>query len=85
MNSNNSLYNKIEEKIKMKSKNILINIKSDYFIRKVFDNIKKIKILNIIKYYRKLQELLNYNINNYKEYSELYSSIKIGMINLSIL
>ena len=77
MNSNNSLYNKMKEKIQMKSKNILINIKSDYFIRKIFDNIKKIKTLNIIKYNRKFQELLNYNINNYKKYSELYSSIKI--------
>ena len=39
MNSNNSLSNKMEEKIKMKSKNILINIKSDYFILKnIFDN-----------------------------------------------
>ena len=42
--------------------------------------IKKIKTLNIIKYNRKLQELLNYNIKNYKEYSELYSSIKIEII-----
>ena len=67
----------MERKIEMKSKNILINIKSDYFILKIFDNIKKIKTLDIIKYNRKLQEILNYNINNYKEYSEIYSSIKI--------
>ena len=38
---------------------------------------KKNKLLEIIKYNKKLQKRLNININNYIEYSQLYSSIEI--------
>ena len=40
---------------------------------------KRNKSLNIIKYNKKLQKRLNININDYKEYSELYSSIEIEL------
>ena len=41
--------------------------------------IKKKKSLEIFKYNKKLQKRLNININNYKEYSQLYSSIEIEL------
>ena len=54
-------------------------LKSDYFLIKIIDLIKKNKSLEIIKYNKKIQKRLNININNYKEYSQLYSSIEIEL------
>ena len=62
------------------TKNKLNNIKSDYFIRKIFDNIKTRISLEIIKYNIRIQKRINININNYKEFSELYSSIEVEII-----
>ena len=59
------------------SDNILQNLKSDYFIQKFFDYIHKRKSLEIIKYNKNIQKRMNININDYKEYSEKYSSIEI--------
>ena len=64
----------------IKTKNKIINIKSNYFIQKLFDNIQKKISLEIVKYNHNLQKRLNININNYKEFSELYSSIELEMI-----
>ena len=63
-----------------KSKNKFIKIKSDYFIQKVFDIIHKRISLEIIKYNINIQKRLNININNYKEFYELYSSIELEII-----
>ena len=52
------------------------NLKGDYFLRKVFKNLETKKILNIKKY-NNIKKRINININNYKEYSEKYSSIEI--------
>ena len=41
---------------------------------------KRNKSLEIIKYNKRLQKRLNININDYKEYSVLYSSIEIELI-----
>ena len=65
---------------KNKQTNDFDNLKSDYFLRKLFDILKENKSLNIIKYNKKLQKRLNININDYKEYSELYSSIELELI-----
>ena len=55
------------------------NLKSDYFLIKIIDLMKKNKSLEIIKYNKKIQKRLNININNYKEYSQLYSSVEIEL------
>ena len=71
---------KIKDREKSKlinSNNKLNNLKSDYFIQKLFDYIYKRKSLEIIKYNKSIQRRINININNYKEYSEIYSSIEI--------
>ena len=75
------LKNKENEESKLNnSKNKFINLKSDYFIEKIFDIIHKKISLEIIKNNKYLQKRTNININNYKEYSENYSSIKIEII-----
>ena len=53
------------------------NIKSNYFLEKVFNNLKKVKTLNIVKYNKNIKKRININTNDYKEYSEKYSSIEI--------
>jgi len=59
------------------SKNIFKNLKSDYFLQLLFNNLVKKKSLDIIKYNKNMKDRININIKDYKEYSELYSSIEI--------
>ena len=66
-----------EEKNQLKSAAGCENIKADYFLEKVFNNLKKGKTLNIVKYNKNIKRRINININDYKEYSEKYSSIEI--------
>ena len=61
----------------MKSSNVLSNLKSDYFLRKLLGYLLKKRSLDIIKYNNNLKDRINININNYKEYSEIYSSIEL--------
>ena len=58
----------------------LENIKSDYFLRKIYDNMNKKKSLEIVKYNKKIQNRLNIKIRDYKEYSETFTSIEIEII-----
>ena len=72
-----------EEKVKkleinqIKSKNIFNNLKSRNIIKKIFNNIKRKISLYIVKYNRNIMKRINININDYKEYSEKFSSIEI--------
>ena len=52
-------------------------IKTEFFLVKVFNNLGKKKLLNMVKYNKKIKEKINININDYKECSEKYSSIEI--------
>ena len=73
----------IEKLNLIKSKNKLINminIKSDYFLQKLFDNIQQRISLKIIKCNMNIQKRLNVNINNYKDFSEIFSSIELEII-----
>ena len=75
--------NKINEQNQPKlinSINKLKNLKSDYFIQKFFDYMLERKRLDIIKYNKNIQKRINIDINNYKEYSEKYSSIELEII-----
>ena len=54
------------------------NIKSDYFLRKLFDILKENKSLSIIKYNKKLQKRLNISIDNYKECSKIEIELKLA-------
>ena len=55
----------------------LKNLKSNYVFQKVFNNLTKKKSLEILKYNNKTKQRLNLNINDYKKYCEIYSSIEI--------
>ena len=61
----------------IKSDIIFSKIKSDFFLRKLFDFMKRNNSLKIMKYNKKLQKRLNLSIKDFKEGSELYSSIEI--------
>ena len=59
---------------------IIDNIKSRYILSKIYNNITKKKKLEIIKYNKKIQNRLNLNIKDYKEYLETYSPIEVEII-----
>ena len=59
---------------------ILDNLKSDYFLQKLYDIIQKKKKLEIVKYNKRIHNRLNLCTKEYKEYSETYSSIEIEII-----
>ena len=63
----------------LKSKAGLKDLKSDYILTKLFDMIKKNKLLNIMKYNKNLQKRLNLNNNDYKNYAPLLSPIEIEL------
>ena len=50
---------------------ILENIKSRYILSKIYNNMTKKKKLEIIKYNKKIQNRLNLDVKDYKEYSEI--------------
>ena len=56
------------------------NIKSDYFLQKLFNNINELRKLEIIKYNKDTLKRLKIIFNIYKEYSEKYSLIEIEII-----
>ena len=67
-----------EEKTKLaKIKASFENIKSNVILKKIFNYIKRCKSLIIIKFNKKLQNRLNFNINDYDEYSKIEIELKI--------
>ena len=76
---NSGIIYKKEKSKQLKSKVNLKKLKSDYILKRIYDIIKQNKSLKIVKYNKKLQKRLNLNINDYKKYAELYSSIEIEL------
>ena len=70
----------IEKLSLVKSNNKFINLRSDYFMQKLFGYIQKRISLKIIKCNINLQKRLNININNYKDFAEKFSSIELEII-----
>ena len=69
-----------KEKIKinqLKSKDKFENIKNDYFLQILFNNVRKKISLGILKYNKYIKSRIKMDIKDYKEYSEKYSSIEI--------
>ena len=74
---------KVEEQGESKliaSYNQLRNLKSDYFIQKIFGYMHERKSLEAIRYNKIIQKRIDININHYKAYSEKYSSIELDII-----
>ena len=72
----------IEKLNQNESKNKIINLKSDYFIQKLFAYMQSGITLKIIKCNNNIKKRLNININDYKYFSEKYSSIKLEIISI---
>ena len=76
-----NLKGKEKEIINQKNqKDIINNIKSKYIMQKIFLNLEKKAVLNVVKYNKNIKNIINININDYKEYSGKYSSIEIEII-----
>ena len=70
----------IKEKDEMKllkSKDKFGNLKCDYFLRNLFNNLERKKTLNMVKFNKNMKKRIKKNIKDYKEFSEKYSSIEI--------
>ena len=63
-----------------KSNSCLVNIKSDYFLQKLYDNISKKKKFEIVKCNKKIQNRLNLGLKDYKEYCETFTPIEMEII-----
>ena len=70
----------IEKLNQNKPKDKFIKLKSDYFLKKLFDVIQRRISLKIFKDNINIQKSLNININNYKDFSEKFSSIELEII-----
>ena len=69
-----------ENKNELNSKTYFENLKSDYFLQKLFEYFTKKKKLEIIRYNKNMLRRLNINIKDYKEYCETYTPIEIEII-----
>ena len=70
----------IEKSNLIKSKNQFINLKSNYILKRLFGIMQTRLSLKIIKCNINIQKRLNININNYKDFSEKFSSIELEII-----
>ncbi len=77
MNSSSELSKEKIESNKIESKDTLKKLKYKYILQILFNNLFKKKSLEIIKYNKNIKERINISIKDYKEYSEMYSSIEI--------
>ena len=68
---NNSSKENNKENESTKPNPIKENIKSDQFMQKLYDNMTKKKKLEIVKYNKRIQNRLNLDIKDYKEYGEI--------------
>jgi len=81
MDPNSSTPNEQKTDIKTEqSISILQNIKSNYFLERIYDNILKKKSLEIVKYNKRMQNRISLSIKDYKEYSEKFTPIEIEII-----
>ena len=79
VNSTNELTKDKRELNKIELKDIFKDIKSKYILKKIFNNLMEKKSLDIIKYNKNIRERIDISIKDYKEYSEIYSSIEIEL------
>ena len=66
-------------KAQSNTKILFESIKSNFILKKIMNIINKKKLLEIVKINKKLLKKLDLNINDYKEFTQLYSSIEIEL------
>ena len=54
---------------------IIDNIKSRYILSKIYENMTKKKKLEIVKYNKRMQNRLNLDVKDYKQYHQQYFHI----------
>ena len=59
---------------------LLHKITSKYIIKRIFQNLSKGSFLNLIRYNKILQKVFELKLEDYKEYSEIYSPIEFELI-----
>ena len=62
----------------------LKHIKSKYILKEILNKIDFIKLLNIIRYNKKMQNKMNININTYREYSQIKLDIELFSQNRNV-
>ena len=80
MNSNEGSRKGKKDLVQTLPKNKFENVKNKYILKRTFNNLTIKKFLEIVKYNKKIRQRLNLNINDYKQYSEEFSSIQIEII-----
>ena len=55
------------------------SVKSKYILKQILDDLSQKKILEMVKYNKKIQERLDIKIDNYKEFCKSYSSIEFEL------
>ena len=68
------------ENLKQKELNAIEKIRSFLVAKQVFLFLPTKKMLEIIKFSKRTQDKINISVDNYKKYSEIYSSIEIEVI-----
>ena len=76
---NSGIISKDEELKQIKNKVDIENLKSNFIFKKILHTMKKNKAFEIIKYNKNIQKRLNLSINDYQQYSQLYSLIEIEL------
>ena len=56
------------------------NIKSVYILKLIFNNLHIKKLLEIFRYNKYMQKKVQISIEDYKDYSKIYSQIEIEII-----
>ena len=72
--------NDLSNKEKKEQKNMLMNLKNINIIKNIINGIKKGKFYEIIRYNKNCQKRLSLSFKDFKEFSEIYSSIEIEII-----
>ena len=60
---------------------IFENIRSDYLLKKIFNNLKENKLLNIIKYNKYIQKRIKKDINSFRDYSKIEIEVTLKLEN----
>ena len=76
MNSASELTKDKRELNKIGLKDIFKNLKNDYFLQNVFNNLIKKKSLEIIKYNKNMKDRINISIKDYKNIQEYIHQLK---------
>ena len=70
----NNDVSKVKNEIK---ESFLLNIKSKYILQTIFNNLHKRNLLEIIKINNKIKKRLDININDYREYYDIYFPVEM--------